>query len=712
MGTLPSRIAAVMAGTVAVLVLTVATSVLWMTSAMDEQSREHSEERIRTALVDVLDQVTATTLDYAKREETVRRLAARDLAWIRHQIGATAAHGDLVQLAVIWGGSLAQDVGWTTLGGSAQRSGILDPAVIRQADTSIRGLPLGAYRGVAFFARRNDDVYALSAARIEPEGGSSEPAVLNESIGRLALGRKLDDALVARIGARASLDRLELVLTRPDDRPSVPLRGGNMQPVAYLAWDPQLAGTALLRRMLLPLALMTTLAAGLVLTGMSLMRRSAQRLVLAEGRSATAARTDGLTGLPNRLAFTEALAAPACAGERAVLFLDLNGFKRINDSLGHAAGDEVIVRVAERLAALRDPGAVLARIGGDEFVFVVAGAEVEARTQRLTLAIEQALAEPFEVMGHQLRLRAAMGYAVQPADVTTSEDLVRQADLAMYEAKRHKAGAVAFGAMLEQADRDARVVERALRKAITREGELTVAYQPIVDVGSGRMVRAEALARWTSPELGPVPPDRFIAVAEQAGLMVELGRRILALICDDLVAWPDLRVSVNVSPVQLMAPTFVPDLVAELARRSIAPARIEVELTERVIVDDPLLASTRLGELHIAGFTTALDDFGTGYSSIGYLRQMPFDVFKVDRSFVSGLCASAQQRELVELMISLGHTLGLRVVCEGVEAKEDLDALSELGCDLVQGYHLDRPLPISQLVQRWIAPLPVQAAVA
>lgn len=467
MATLPGRIVAVMVGTVVVLVLTVATSVLWMTSAMDEQARAHSEERIRSALVDVLDQITSTTLDYAKREEAARRLATGDVAWLRHQIGTTAAYGDLVQLAVIWGGPLAHNVGWTSTGGSAPRSGVLDPALIRQADARIRGLPLGVYRGVAFFARRNGDVYALSAARIEPGVGSSEPVVLDGSLGRLALGRKLDDALVNRIGARASLNRLEVVLTRPDDRPSVPLRSGNMQPVAYLAWDPELAGTALLRRMLLPLGLVTALAAGLVLTGMSLTRRSAHGLVLAEERWATAARTDALTGLPNRLAFNEVLATPASAGERAVLFLDLNGFKRINDSLGHAAGDQVLVRVAERLSTFREPGSVLARIGGDEFVFVLSGGDVDARTQCLTVTIEQTLAEPFQVMGHELRLRAAMGYAIQPADATSGDDLVRQADLAMYEAKRlHDRSATAFEQIRTNVDRNTRVVEKAPDVAI------------------------------------------------------------------------------------------------------------------------------------------------------------------------------------------------------------------------------------------------------
>jgi EAL domain-containing protein (putative c-di-GMP-specific phosphodiesterase class I) len=219
----------------------------------------------------------------------------------------------------------------------------------------------------------------------------------------------------------------------------------------------------------------------------------------------------------------------------------------------------------------------------------------------------------------------------------------------------------------------------------------------------GRLVRAEALARWTSAELGPVPPDRFIAVAEQAGLIVELGRRLLQLVCQDLALHPDLRVSVNISPLQLMAPDFVTSLMAELDRHGVSPDRVEVELTEAVLVDDAALAAERLSELHAAGFSTALDDFGTGHSSIGYLGSMPFDTLKIDRSFVSGIHASGKQLGLVNAMIMMAHNLRLHVVCEGVETREDLNLLHDLGCDLVQGYHLDRPLPIQVLAARWLS---------
>jgi EAL domain-containing protein (putative c-di-GMP-specific phosphodiesterase class I) len=256
--------------------------------------------------------------------------------------------------------------------------------------------------------------------------------------------------------------------------------------------------------------------------------------------------------------------------------------------------------------------------------------------------------------------------------------------------------------VLDRAGCDARTVERALREALHRPGELWMAYQPVVAAQGRQLLRAEALARWTSPELGPVPPDSFIAVAERAGLIGELGRRIVHLVCDDLAAHPELRVSINVSPLQLMSPDFVQDLLDALGARGIAPSRLEVELTESVLVDDPCLAARRIGELHAAGISIALDDFGTGFSSIGTLRQLRFDALKIDRSFVTGLTGAPERLALVNAMVLLAHALGLSVVCEGVETEDEFTVLRDLGCDLVQGYAVERPLPIAALAARWL----------
>jgi diguanylate cyclase (GGDEF)-like protein len=402
------------------------------------------------------------------------------------------------------------------------------------------------------------------------------------------------------------------------------------------------------------------------------------------------------------LAFQELLAMPAASGHRAVLFLDVNGFKRINDSIGHEAGDRVLQGMAERLWNLADPQCVLARISGDEFVFVLSGPGAEDGVRSLFQRIEQAMTAPFRILGRQLRIRLAMGYAVQDANDVSGETLVRQADMAMYEAKRQKvSGAVAYSAVIETASKDAALIERGLRRALDGRGELSVVYQPII-TREGHLAHAEVLARWTSPDLGQVAPDHFIAVAEQAGLIVPLGHQLFEIIGRDLTSHPDLRVSINISPLQRLSPDFVSSVLQTLRTHGVDPGRIEIELTEAVLVDDPRMAAEQLEALVVAGLSTALDDFGKGYSSVGYLEEFHFSTLKVDRSFVARMRGPTQGTGVLAGMITMAHGLGLRVVVEGVETAQELEALRDLGCDLNQGYHVSRPVPLQVPQAQWL----------
>ena len=633
------------------------------------------------------------------------------MAWLWQNVGLSAHTGEAFQLVVAWGGGLRSDAGWAVGETEAPRSGVLDPLTLAEAEVALRAVPINTYDGIQFFAWHRGELWVLGAARVEVGDGAVDPLVLDEAIGRFLLGHRLDAEAVTSIEGDRVVRNLSITPNAPEGRSVVPLPGGDGQPVAYLAWDTPQPGSEMLGRLLAPLALAVLLTIALAARGLRFVQASARNLVEAEVQATRAARTDALTGLPNRAAFNEVIARPAKAGARAVLFLDVNGFKRINDSIGHAAGDEVIVIVAERLSRLVRPDHFLARIAGDEFVFVLTSPHAGAWAELLAREVEGLLEAPLSVMGHQMRIAMAMGYAVQMDEQATGADLVRQADLAMYEAKRHPgSGLVGFNPMIEQASHDASIIEKALRGAMARGGELSIAYQPIV-TQDGRLAHAEALARWTSPELGVVPPGRFIAVAEQAGLIVELGWRLFQLICDDLAAHPGLNVSLNVSPLQLMAPDSILTFRSELERRGVDPGRIEIELTESVVVDDARLASTRLHQIHDAGFSTALDDFGTGYSSVGYLRQMGFDTLKVDRSFVSQTVQSPKGRDVVSGIITMAHGMGLRVVCEGVETAEELEVLRELGCDLAQGYYLGRPMALTALQEIW-QPESLRAAVA
>ncbi len=700
---LPARIAVGVAVTILIIVCIAAVTIVLMTRALDRQAREQSELQVEIVRDNLLGRIKLITLDYTKWDAAYQ--AARDgsdPAWLLDNVGSAAIIGEAVQLAVIWGRGFPSDLGWSDDGTVEPRAGLLPTATLAAAERNLATAEPGEFDSTEFFEWREDELFVLGAAHFEPVEHADQTPQDQRFGGLLFMGMRIDSDVVADIGHSLSLTGTNILRSAPADQLSLGLPGADGSPVAYFAWDRPHPGTQMLRRMAPFLVLITGVAAALAALNMQFAKRGAEDLVVAEARASRAARTDTLTGLPNRLAFKDVLAAPARAGERAILFLDINDFKRINDSIGHAAGDAVIVSVARRLAAFVDPACLLARVGGDELVFVLSGAGAEARTLRLAARAQEVLEQPFSVLGHHIELRVAMGSAIQLDDDITGDELVRQADLAMYEAKRQRERQpVAFSRLLEAAARDAADIEHGLRKALERPDELSIVYQPIIDM-KGRMVRAEALARWTSPELGVVPPDRFIVVAERAGLIVELGHKLIELICRDLVSHPSLAISLNISPLQLMAPNFISMLVHELRRRTIHQSRVEIELTESVIVDDTRLASERLEALQAAGFSIALDDFGTGYSSIGYLARLRFNTLKIDRSFVPRVRGTTQEMSVIDGMIRIAHGLGLRIVCEGVETAEEFNRLKELGCDLVQGYYLDPPLPIAKLAERWL----------
>ena len=698
---LPWGIAAVMVVTIVLLLLTVGFSVLSTTRALDDQAAVQSLAQVRTAQASLLARVRAAAIDYSKWDAAAEAAVSDNVPWLFDNVGSSATVGQVIQLAVISLPGEPTALGWTDDGVLEGQSDLLDAASLDALEQRLRDVPSGYDGGLPFFAWVDDDLYALAASSFEfMEPVSGRPRLAD--LGFLVMGVRMSGDNLDDIAESFLLRRLTLSRSTPNSILSLPLPGLDGRPVAYLSWDQPRPGQTALAE-LLPLLLgVAAVSAGLMALAQFFVQRIAQGLVEAKRAAVQAAATDGLTGLPNRSAFQDALDRPGRAAERAVIFLDINNFKLINDSLGHAAGDQAIVGVADRLRRSMQPQAFLARISGDEFAVLVSAPDAERLTGDLTHAVALALTAPIWVHGHKLQVRAAIGYAVQRTDSMTGDDLLRQADLAMYEAKRQgRDNAIGFTEVIERASIDASAIEQALRAALRNGGEFTIAYQPIIRLG-GSFVRAEALARWVSPSLGSVSPDRFIPVAERSGLMVELGRHLLHLICDDLATHPDLRVSLNLSPLQLVMPDFLPDLVAELAQRGVNPARIEIELTESVLVRDTKLAAERLRALREAGFLTSLDDFGSGYSSIGYLGQIGFDTLKIDRSFVQGAATSLKRRKVLGAMIQLAHGFDLTVVAEGVETGEDERLLRDLGCDLAQGYLFDQPMPIRDLAARWL----------
>jgi len=341
--------------------------------------------------------------------------------------------------------------------------------------------------------------------------------------------------------------------------------------------------------------------------------------------------------------------------------------------------------------------AFLARVGGDEFNVLLTHENAAEAADTIAWQMLKALDEVFDVNGARFNVTAALGYATADDSNIPAEEVVRRADIAMYRSKQESAlQPIAYDPAFESGAHKKKQIEEALRTGL-ENSELTVFYQPIVDANSHDIAGVEALLRWNSEQLGPVSPVTFIPIAEETGLIIEIGKFVLTQACADMADWPGLKVNVNVSPAQLRDPMFVENVIGIVELADINPKRIEIELTEGIVVSHPELVREKLEQLKAVGFTIALDDFGTGFSSIGYLRQLPFDKLKIDRSFVSDVGESDKANSLLQSLITLGDALDLNVVAEGVETIEQANLIQLLGCELLQGFFFSKPMPIADL---------------
>jgi diguanylate cyclase (GGDEF)-like protein/PAS domain S-box-containing protein len=417
---------------------------------------------------------------------------------------------------------------------------------------------------------------------------------------------------------------------------------------------------------------------------------------------------DPLTGLPNRALFGDRLRQVLSRRGReaatAVYFLDLDRFKRINDSLGHGAGDAVLREVAERLASVVRPEDTVARFGGDEFTILCESVGGVLEAVAIADRLQRPLRNPLSLGGAELRLSASIGVALVEADDNgDGQHLIEDADAAMYRAKERGGARTELfdSAMRENAVRAMRI-EQELQRAL-EEGELRLHYQPSVDLATGQVVGAEALVRWEHPKRGLIVPDRFLGVAEETGLIVPLGTWVLGEACQQLAEWqgrPEtahLHLSVNLSARELTHPDAVSTVLSAVRESGIDPRSLTIEVTESTAMADGDTGFRALRDLSGVGIRVAIDDFGTGYSSLEQLRRMPVDIVKVDRSFVSGMAADSTDREIVAAVVGMGRALKLCVVAEGIETPEQADALRELGCDIGQGFLYAKALPAAEL---------------
>jgi len=422
----------------------------------------------------------------------------------------------------------------------------------------------------------------------------------------------------------------------------------------------------------------------------------------AETRIRYVAHHDSVTGLPNRVKLREHLAALFAQDATqeqtvAMMLIDLDGFKSVNDTLGHEAGDCLLVEVAQRLRALTGGDELVTRIGGDEFIILLENVADTRAVEQMAEAVLARLAEPSSVVGHQMRISASIGLAFYPRDGQTSEVLLRNADIALYRAKGDGRGCFrCFDRQMVESLLLRQSLETDLRHALEHPGqtELALHFQPQFSGTELRITGFEALLRWRHPTRGFIPPNVFIPIAEETGLIVPLGRWVLDRACAEAVRWrPRVRVAINVSPPQLKDELFAQEVADTLARTGLAPYLLEIEVTESVLVEDDERVLRIMRALKAQNISIALDDFGTGYSSLSYLRRFPFDKIKIDRSFIEQLTTESSAQAIMEAILLMGRGLDLDVIAEGIETPQQLAMVHRMGCSEVQGFLVGRPMP-------------------
>jgi len=422
----------------------------------------------------------------------------------------------------------------------------------------------------------------------------------------------------------------------------------------------------------------------------------------AEAKIFHMAHYDALTNLPNRVLFRRQLVDRLAHAERdrkfAVLCLDLDRFKSVNDTLGHTLGDQLLKQVAERLQACLGEQDIIARLGGDEFAIIQREIEEPTDTTALAASLIEAIGHPFDLGGNQVVVGLSVGIAIAPTDAREPDALLMNADMALYRAKADgRATYRFFEPEMDALMQSRRALELDLRKAVTN-GEFTLHYQPLVGLKHDAICGFEALIRWNHPQRGMISPLDFIPLAEETALILPIGEWVMRQACADAAKWPgDISVAVNLSAVQFKTPNLSQIVVSALAQSGLAHGRLELEITESVLLANTESTYATLHQLRELGVRVSMDDFGTGYSSLSYLRSFPFDKIKIDRSFVHDLSSNPDSVAIIRAITGLGASLGMATTAEGIETGEELECLRREGCTEAQGYYFSRPVPASDV---------------
>ena len=486
---------------------------------------------------------------------------------------------------------------------------------------------------------------------------------------------------------------------------TLPLLADSGDTVGYLIWQPYRPGAAVVNRIAPAAAAIAVVLFSLIVGLLLLLNLRSRKLADREAKMIHLAHHDPLTELPNRVLFYErldtALRRLSHNASVAVLYLDLDHFKQVNDTLGHPAGDTVINEFAARLCRLIRASDTLARIGGDEFTILISDLKSDDHLEALSNRIIDTVRQPFDIDGNQVFIGVSIGIAVAPRDGESRTELCRKADIALYHAKSSGRSRFAiFGTEMDSLLQARRDVERDLRQALLRQDQLSLHYQALYSAASQEMVGVEALLRWRHPSRGWISPEIFIPIAEETGMIEAIGEFVLRECCEAAQRWPGLTIAMNVSAIELRNPAFATKVAARLLESGVDPRRMELEVTESALTDPNGICDQNIKDLRAFGVRIALDDFGTGFSSLGRLQKLEVDRIKIDRSFVNGFGRANGDEAIVHAVVSMAKARGLKTTAEGVETADQSGWLKAIGCDDLQGFLYSRAVPGEEITAR------------
>ncbi len=702
---------------VAVAILCIVVAVFTSARRADEVALDHEKRLLSRAIANHGEQLLRELDSVSGNDEAARRIHDQfDREWVHYRLGLWLKHYFDHDFVFVTDGS--DTLTYALLGRNSVEPRWFNSIVPELAPTSdyIRGR-VGAYPKAAVLIsepRRNSETGqpkrvatiqrflgrpATVAAVLVPPSENGAVEVKRENMPLVLAVKFIDEDLLAEISGRLQLNGLRVTekALAPPGEYRQDLADNDGHTVMSLTWLPKRPGSEIVTNVIPFIAVAFAGFALLATLIHGYMRRTAATLAQSEQRLRHLALHDPLCGLPNRNYFGERLegvirgvhnGSPAAA----VLYIDLDHFKDVNDTLGHPVGDELIRSVTARLSSLLRTEDLVSRLGGDEFAVIVTGDPKPAALQQMSDRIISTICAPYLINGHNILIGASIGIAViDRASAGDAADAMRFADMALYRAKNEgRNRACIYDAAMDADLMERKALERDLRQAINTE-QLRLLYQPIVNGSGDKILAVEALARWCHPTRGDIEPSRFIPIAEHSGLIIELGEWVLRRACSEAKAWPGLAVSVNVSPLQFRRPDFVETVERVLAQTGFDARCLELELTESTLLGNVESAEVAMRRLKVLGCRLALDDFGTGYSSLAYLRRFPFDKLKIDKSFVRAIERSPDAAAIVHAIVSLGRGLGMQVTAEGVETAEQQLFLRAAGVHSMQGYRFGRP---------------------